>query len=526
MSKTSWWHGAAIYQIYPLSFCDASGDGWGDIAGIRSRLDHIASLGVDAIWLSPVFPTPLFDFGYDMTDQRDIDPLFGSLADFDGLLADIHARGMKLILDQVYSYTSHRHHWFQQSRARRTGPFADWYVWADAQPDGSPPNNWQAIFGGPAWSWDSVRRQYYMHHFYAEMPHLNVNNPAVQAELLGTAAFWLDRGVDGFRLDVINLCMTDPMLRSHPLSGCTDYSFPPAAQVQIHDRNQPENLDFVARLRALGDRYGDRLLMGEVTSDAAQDTGFAYTAPGLLHTAYQVLGGDQTPATLAEARAQLRHFAGTDRWPTWCLSNHDIVRGRTRWSGDAAPDALAAVLNALLISLPGNILLYQGDELGLPHADLPYAALRDREGLRFYPHGLRRDGARTPMPWLAGAPNAGFTTGQPWLPVGEEHAPRAVDRQEADAQSILNISRRWLAQRRASAALRHGDYAEIAADGAAFAFRRDSDVDARIVAINLGATSAVLPVPTDLTALETLGGAAIEGDRLLLPPWSALMLGR
>lgn len=453
-----WWLGASLYQIYPLSFADSNGDGWGDLPGITQRLDYVASLGVDGIWLSPFYEGTYADFGYDTTDQKAVDPRCGTLDDFDVLLAKAHRLDLKIIVDQVYTYTSSHHPWFQQSRRSKDDAKADWYVWADAKADGTPPNNWISIFGGPAWEWDRSRRQYYMTHFLPGMPHLHVQNPEVQDALLDIGRFWLDRGVDGFRLDVINLAMVDEELRDNPCSVATGISMPGYAQRMLHDRSLPENLAFVRRIRRLADGAPGRFLMGEVSEPDALSTAKQYTAGReLLHSAYFVIGLEHSPLTAADLRRELGGWTeADDSWPTWAFSNHDVVRGLTRCGGRDGPPALARLLLAVLLTARGNALLYQGDELGLPDGQVPFERLRDPATRRFYPDHLQRDGARTPMPWQGGAPHAGFGTVEPWLPVGHGHAELAVDRQEADPRSTLAVARRLIALRRAEPALRTG----------------------------------------------------------------------
>lgn len=460
-SNEAWWRGAALYQIYPLSFADSNGDGWGDLPGITARLDYVASLGVDGIWLSPFYEGAFADFGYDTTNQKAVDPRLGTLADFDALLARAHALGLKVLVDQVYTYTSNRHEWFQQSRAGRGGEKDDWYLWADARPDGSPPNNWISIFGGPAWEWDRSRRQYYMTHFLPGMPHLQAQTPAVQAALLDIGRFWLDRGVDGFRLDVINLCMVDPALRDNPpaAGSIAPVAMPAHAQEMRHDGSLPESFDFVRRIRRLADERPGRFLLGEIAGREPMSDAQRYcSGEDLLHSAYFVLGAETRPLTAAGLRRELGGW--TERhgsWPTWSFSNHDVIRGPSRCSGLAPEAGFATVLMAVLAAARGTILVYQGDELGLPDGQVPFECLRDPATKRFYPDYLQRDGARTPMPWHASASQAGFTTGIPWLPLGRGHAALARDRQEASTDSPLAWSRRLLALRRAHRALRVGD---------------------------------------------------------------------
>lgn len=462
--NNDWWRGAVIYQIYPRSFQDDSGDGVGDLAGIIRRLPYVASLGVDAIWLSPIYTSPMADMGYDVSDYRGIDPVFGTMADFDRLVARAHDLGLKVILDQVISHTSDRHPWFADARKR--GAKYDWYVWADPNPDGTPPNNWLSVFGGPAWEWEAGRRQFYLHNFLASQPDLNFHNPAVQDEMLDVLRFWLDRGVDGFRLDTVNYYFHDPELRPNPPAMPRKDGRPQPApydmQLHLHDKTRPENLPFLARMRQLLNRYDARCLVGEV-GDApgrALKIMAEYTSgPDHLHMAYSfdMLGPDYTPEHF---RACIDSFfaAAPDGWPSWAFSNHDVIRHVTRWEKDgASPQALAKQAIALLASFPGTISLYQGEELGQTQTEMAYHELTDPPGLRFWPEDKGRDGCRTPMVWETDAPNAGFSAARPWLPVKAPQAARAVAAQETDPGSVLAQYRKVLAFRRASAALRTGD---------------------------------------------------------------------
>ena len=405
--------------------------------------------------MSPFYATPLTDFGYDTTDQQTVDPRFGTLADFDQLVRRCHELGLKVIVDQVYTYTSHLHPWFEQSR-RRQGEKEDWYVWADPQADGSPPNNWQAIFGGPAWVWDVVRGQYYMTHFMPGMPHLNVQNPDVQEALLEIGRFWLERGVDGFRLDVINLAMVDPELRNNPPREVAAALVPADNQRWVYDRSLPDNFDFVRRIRKL---VGDnRLLLGEVSDQDFMATAKAYsTGDDRLHSAYYLLGAATEKLSAITVRAELEAWNDDDSWPTWAFSNHDSVRAPTRCSGKSPSPEFAQLLVAALGMARGSILLYQGEELGLPDAEVPYECLRDPASRRFFPDYLQRDGARTPMVWEKEKPHGGFSTAAPWLPVPDAHLRHSVDAQETATDSTLALTRRLLALRRENDCLRTGD---------------------------------------------------------------------
>ena len=457
-----WWRGAVIYQIYPRSFADSNGDGIGDLPGITRHLDYVASLGVDAIWLSPFFTSPMKDFGYDVADYRDVDPIFGTIADFDALIARAHDLGLRIVIDQVYSHTSDEHPWFAASRESATGPYADWYVWRDAKPDGSPPNNWQSVFGGPAWTWDGRRGQYYLHNFLKEQPQINGHHPAVQDALLDTARFWLDRGVDGFRLDAINFLMCDPALPDNPPAPDDGTPRTRPFDFQLHRYNQSHVAipAFLERLRGVLDEYGDRFTVAEVGgADSDREMKLFTAGGGRLDSAYGfdfLYAHRFDPMTVAAALANWSDAPG-EGWPSWAFENHDAPRAISRWAvapGDRA--AFAAMKMLLLMCLRGNAFVYYGEELGLPQVDVPFAALRDPEAIANWPRTLSRDGARTPMPWAAEEPHAGFSAAEPWLPIGTDHPAVAVDRQEPDPASQLNLTRRAIALRRTYRALATG----------------------------------------------------------------------
>ncbi|UIJ45145.1 alpha-glucosidase family protein [Sphingomonas cannabina] len=484
-----WWRGASIYQIYPRSFADSNGDGVGDLPGITAHLDHVASLGVDAIWLSPFFPSPMKDFGYDVADYCDVDPIFGTLDDFDALVQRAHALGLKVIVDQVYSHTSDVHGWFLESRSDRTNPKADWYVWADAKSDGGPPNNWQSVFGGPAWTWDARRRQYYLHNFLSSQPQLNVRNPAVQQALIEVGCFWLDRGVDGFRLDAINFTMHNPALTDNP--PAPDDGSPRTRsfdyQLHIHNQSQPEIPDFLARVRANLDAYGDRFTVAEVggaDSDREMKL-FTHRERG-LNTAYGfdfLYASELTPRIIRDAVE--RWPSGPDMsWPSWAFENHDAPRALSRWADPADYGRFARMKMLLLATLRGNIFLYYGEELGLTQVEVGYDDLQDPEAISNWPLTLSRDGARTPMPWRHDAHALGFTSGKPWLPVGPDHAGLAVDVQAADPGSMLAFTREVLALRKAYDALLIGDMTVIEASDKLLVFERTYDGEHMICAFN------------------------------------------
>ena len=477
----SWWRGAVIYQIYPRSFQDSDGDGVGDLPGILRRLDHVADLGADAVWLSPIFPSPMLDMGYDVSDYTDIDPLFGSLADFDALLARAHQLGLKVIIDQVLSHTSDRHPWFIESRSSRVNPKADWYVWADPKRDGSLPNNWLAVFGGPAWDWDPTRRQYYLHNFLAAQPDLNLHNRAVQDALLGVLRFWLERGVDGFRLDTVNFYFHDADLRPNPPLRRQD-AMPPVNPYEMQDhtrsRDQPDNIAFLKRMRALLDSYGpDHVLLGEVggAKHRALKVMADYTkGDDRLHMAYSFdMLGPEFDAGHFRSRLETYVRAAPDGWPCWAFSNHDVIRHATRWAEHGSDrDALARQTGALLLSLRGSVCLYQGEELGLTEAELAFEELTDPPGIRFWPDYKGRDGCRTPMPWDDAEAEAGFTSGKPWLPIKAPQRADHVAGQVDDPDSILSFYRDMIAFRRAEPALVRGPLRAFRADEPVLAFER------------------------------------------------------
>jgi alpha-glucosidase len=540
--NNGWWRGGVIYQIYPRSFADSNGDGIGDLPGITVRLEHVAALGVDAIWLSPFFKSPMKDFGYDISDYRDIDPMFGTLADFRALVDRAHALGLKVMIDQVYSHTSDQHPWFIESRASRTNAKSDWYVWADAKPDGTPPNNWLAIFGGSAWQWDTRRRQYYLHNFLTSQPDLNFHHPEVQNAVLDCVKFWLDFGVDGYRLDVVNFYFHDAQLRDNPARGAPDGSDPavPATnpygwQWHRYDKSRPENLAFLQRLRALLDRYPDTTMVGEIGDDDGLARVAEYTACGSdgkerLHMAYcfDLLGVPHDAPYLHRVFERFAQVAGSG-WPCWAISNHDIARVATRWGGASPPPGLLRAAAALQLTLRGSSCIYQGDELGLPEAEIAFEDLQDPYGIAMWPEFKGRDGCRTPMPWDSAAADLGFGSGarRPWLPLAPTHRALAVDRQRADPGSLLHHYRRLLAWRRAHPALVGGDMALLPVHEQVLAFVRSDGTERVLCAFNLGESNAVLALPAGMHVGEVLAdsgatGATVQPDGIRFEPWGVL----
>ncbi|MCI0431848.1 MAG: alpha-glucosidase family protein [Rhodospirillales bacterium] len=522
--RPEWWRGAVLYQVYPLSFYDSNGDGLGDLPGVTQKLDHVASLGVDGIWISPFFPSPMKDFGYDVSDYCGVDPRFGTLADFDRLVARAHALGLKVTIDQVWCHSSDAHSWFRDSRTSSASAKADWYVWADPKPDGTPPNNWLSVFGGSAWTWEPRRRQYYLHHFLPSQPQLNLRNEAVVAALFEVGAFWFDRGVDGFRLDAIDVCLHDPALRDNPPRRRADRPARPfGLQRHLYDMMQPETLAFLERIRAFANRWPERVLLGELSSEEEALRRCAIYSGGAgtrLHTAYTLglMRRDFTPRDFREAILEAEREG--EGWITWAFSNHDVVRAVTRWGTIADRPRFARLLMALLLSLRGSVCIYQGEELGLTEADLTLDDLRDPYGIAFWPEFRGRDGARTPMPWQEAAPHAGFSTAsRPWLPVPAAHLELALDRQEADAASPLHALRRFLRWREQHPALVSGSIHLLAAPDTVLAFERRLEEERILAAFNFSPKAIRMTLPDP--ACRPLPGhgfeALIEGGGLVLP---------
>lgn len=488
-----WWRGATIYQIYPRSFADSNGDGIGDLPGIVARLDHVASLGVDAVWLSPFFPSPMADFGYDVSDYCDVDPIFGTLDDFDALIERGHALGLKIIIDQVYSHTSDAHAWFRESRADRSNAKADWYVWADAKADGSPPSNWQSVFGGPAWTWDARRGQYYMHNFLSSQPQLNVHNPDVQDALLATARFWLDRGVDGFRMDAINFSMHDPALTDNPPAppSNTPRTRPFDFQLHVHNQSHADIPRFIARIRALLDGYGNRFTVAEIGGADNDHEMKAFTADGRhFDSAYGfdfLYARQLTPGLVREATERWPDQPGLG-WPSWAFSNHDAPRAVSRWAAPEDRDGYARLTMLLLLCLRGDVFIYQGEELGLSQVEIGFDDLKDPEAIANWPLTLNRDGARTPLPWCAVSPGLGFSSGKPWLPLGDDHAALTISAQDSDPESMLAFTRALVALRNDSDALLLGAMRVIEASDQVLVFERSVPGETMLCVFNLGET--------------------------------------
>jgi alpha-glucosidase len=498
-----WWREAVFYEIYVRSFQDSNGDGIGDLAGITDRLDYLndgtpSSLGVDALWLTPINPSPMFDFGYDVSDYRAIEPLFGSLADFDRLIAEAHRRNIRIILDLVPNHTSHLHAWFQASRRSRTDAHRDWYVWRDPAPDGGPPNNWASSFGGPAWTLDAPTGQYYLHSFLAEQPDLNYRNPAVVQAMQDVIRFWLDRGVDGFRVDVIHNMIKDAALRDnpapHPDKEHPVYHY--GRQVHLHDEDQPEVHEIIRAWRRILEEYGRRAMVGEV---------YLFDPERLVR--YYGNGRDELPLAFnfmflwtswdaAAFRTQvdrMEHMLPPGAQPTYVLSSHDAPRYRTRFDDPIWGEARARVAAMMLLTLRGTPFLYYGEEIGMRDVCVPPERICDPVGKRF--PGLGRDPERTPMQWTS-APGAGFTTAaDPWLPIGEDAQTVNVARQLGDPRSHLTFYRRLVWFRKGAPALTRGTYRPLDGPPDTFVYLREHAEQRLLVALNFAGEARAVPLP-------------------------------
>ncbi len=501
-SSTDWWRSAVIYQIYPRSFVDSNNDGIGDLPGILQKLDYVEDLGVDAIWISPFFKSPMKDFGYDISDYRAVDPIFGTLDDFKQVLNAAHDRHLKVLIDQVWNHTSDQHPWFLESRENQTNPKADWYIWADPKPDGTPPTNWLATFGGSAWAWEPRRQQYYLHNFLVEQPDLNWYNPEVVEVILDTARFWLDMGVDGFRLDVVNFFTHDRTLRDNPIrphdvprpAGASQ-SDPFFSQINLYNLCQPATLEVIQPIRQLLDSYEGKTSLAEISS--AEDTLIAssdYVRGGdRLHMAYN--SSLMTDEALTSARVnhliQRVEDLFHDGVLCWTAGTHDFPRLKSRWSkyqpsSAFLQNAFDHMFAALIMSLRGSCCIYQGDELGLTQAHIPFEKMRDPFGIQGYPKVLGRDGSRTPMPWGKEDLHAGFTqAAEPWLPIPPEHLTQAVDVQASLPDSLLNKYRRLIAWRKEQPALIQGSLELIEVKEPLIGFLRTCDDQQLLCIFNL-----------------------------------------
>lgn len=523
-TNIEWWRGAVIYQIYPRSFMDANDDGIGDLAGIASKMDYIASLNVDAIWISPFFKSPMKDFGYDISDYRDVDPQFGTLDDFRTLLDEAHKRGLKVLLDQVWSHTSDQHIWFTESRQDHTNEKQDWYIWCDPKPDGTVPNNWLSLFGGPAWTWDTRRQQYYLHHFLKEQPALNLYNPAVREEIKNTARFWFDMGVDGFRLDVINCAINHPDLLDNPPRDIHDgapldlaASNPLSRQHRIHGYAYlgDETFTWLNELRSVADEYEGRFYMGEIGGDKGGDRACEFIKTNKrLHSAYSfsMTGKTLTKDLITNAVNTIESNI-EDGWMTMAVGNHDNPRYASSYPKDGVNRDYTLMGMALLHTLRGSVCLYQGEELGLPSAKLTFEELRDPYDITMYPNHMQRDEGRTPLPWKKNSANIGFSAAnETWIKCDRAHAELAIDQQDTDPNSILNMYRVFLSWRKSQTPLIYGDIEILENDGNTLAFHRHHNNETMLCVFNMQDSDTDYKLPQGTYNLDAISRNASQSD--------------
>ena len=536
----SWWKHGVIYQIYPRSFQDNNGDGVGDIVGITSRLPYLQSLGVTAIWISPFFKSPMKDFGYDVENHRDIDPLFGNLDDFDNLIEQAHTCGIRIMIDLVLSHTADTHAWFESARSGRGSQWEDCFVWADPKEDGGPPNNWLSVFGGPSWTFEPKRNQYYLHNFLDSQPDLNFHSPTVQKEALAIAQWWLERGVDGFRLDTVNFYFHDRALRDNPIAPHPDDQVvtadnPYSLQDHIHDKNQPQVCGFLSDLGSLLAEYPGSIALGEVgaTEERARDLMQQYQQPGRLHLCYTF--------DLLSPQYSANHFRkvlardateASDVWRCIAFSNHDVQRAATRLNLTEAPtEALASNAVALLLSLRGTPCIYQGEELGLTEANIPYDELVDPYGIAFWPKYKGRDGCRTPMPWQHDHAQAGFTESshKPWLPIPAEHREKAANLQQEKTDSLFQQTKELIAIHRHHAAF-HSEHIDVLdSPDELLVFERGTGEESILCVFNLSDKAIDFATPSKWCRASTLqcGGTIhteTDQDTSRYEPWSWCLL--
>jgi alpha-glucosidase len=525
-----WWRGAVVYQVYVRSFFDSDGDGHGDLPGVLAKLDYIQGLGVDGIWLSPIHPSPNRDWGYDVADFEGVQADYGTVEDFRRLLEAAHERGLKVLLDGVLAHTSDEHPWYVESlTGGRGGPKADWYVWADPKADGTAPNNWLSVFGGPAWSYQPQRRQHYHHKFLRQQPKLNWRNGEAREAALSVLDHWLAKGVDGFRLDVAGAYLHDLSLIDNPAippeaRTAANWSHAGNLQRHLHDSNLEENKALMDLVRRRVEAHGERFVFGEFSEEEARCGAYLSPEDG-LHSAYTfvlLLQNRLAPEVFADHYQTLAQHPA--HWPTISFSNHDVPRTVSRFGGERPHEDLAKLLFALLLSLKGTILVYQGEELGLPQAKLRRDQQRDPVGDLYWPYDGGRDGARTPMPWDGGRPNLGFSEGEPWLPAAPEHRDLAVAEQEEDPESNLAFARQMIALRKSSPALTLGEIEFLDAAAPAFAFVRRHGEEAVACVFNLSPEPQFVDLPeVEGGALHPLraGDADLRGGSLGLAPYAA-----
>ncbi len=521
MSIQNWWKDGIIYQIYPRSFQDSNQDGVGDLPGVITRLDYLVDLGVDAIWFSPIYPSPDVDFGYDVSDYCAIDPKFGSMEDFEQLVETAHRKNIRIILDLVLNHSSDQHPWFVQSRSSRDNPYRDWYLWRDPNSKGGLPNNWQSVFGGPGWEWDQHTGQYYFHMFYKQQPDLNWRNPAVREALLNVFRFWCDKGVDGFRLDVFNVYFKHANFLDNPAKiGIRGFD----RQEHIYDVDQPELIPLLQDIRKILDSYPQRYAVGETFLGSA-GRAEKYCQPGLLHATFNfdLAHARWNAARFKAAAVSWENSLSRDSFPTQVLNNHDVKRSATRFTKGETDERLKLAA-MMLLTLRGTPYLYYGEEIGMRDIPIRRKDILDPIGKRFYPFYIGRDGCRSPMQWDT-SQNAGFSRVKPWLPVHQNHPHRNVALQEQDAGSLLNFYKTVIRLRRGHPVLQSGDFRVLElAEKDVFAFARQSGEETLLVTLNFSARKliVVMDEETQSNRLELLlstcrtGAVIAQADSLAL----------
>lgn len=492
-NKFLWWQTGIIYQVYPRSFQDSNGDGIGDLRGILSRLDYLQWLGVNAIWISPIYPSPMADFGYDISDYTGIHPLFGTMEDFDELLAQAHARNMKIVLDLVPNHTSDQHPWFVESRSSRNNPKRDWYIWKDAREDGSPPNNWLSVFGGNAWEWDEPTRQYYYHAFLKEQPDLNWRNPEVQQAMLDVMRYWLDKGVDGFRVDVMWHMIKDEQLRDNPVNP--DYQLHMATYEQllpVYSTDQPEVHGIVQKMRRLLDEYDERMMIGEIYLPIHKLVSYYGVSEKEAHLPFNflLLSLPWEAQRIATAIDEYEGALPGDAWPNWVLGNHDQHRITSRVGTEQAK-----VAAMMLMTLRGTPTIYYGEEIAMTDVPIPFDEVQDPQGKNMPDKNLSRDPCRTPMQWTD-ADAAGFTRAKPWLRVSSSYKRVNVEKQKEDSRSHLSLYKELIALRQSEPSLLWGNYVPVYADQQSLVYRREAPGEkAFLVLLNLTHRPSYIQLP-------------------------------
>lgn len=513
MTRPPWWQTRVIYQIYPRSFQDSDGDGIGDLRGITTRLDYLAELGVGAIWICPIFASPMTDFGYDIADYFSIDPLFGTMTDFDALIDAAHDRDLKVILDFVPNHTSDQHPWFRESRASRENPKRDWYIWRDPAQHGGVPNNWLSEFGGGAWEFDESTGQYYYHAFLASQPDLNWRNPAVRSAMHDVMRFWLRKGVDGFRVDVVWHLVKDDQYRDNPVNPLFRPGDPPyRALLPVYTTDRPEVHDVIAGMRRVIDEFKDRLLIGEIYLPIERLSAYYGQDLGGLHLPYNfsLIGAHWQARSIAKLIDDYEAALPPGGWPNWVLGNHDRPRIASRVGSDQA-----RVAAMLLLTLRGTPTIYCGDEIGMQQVPIPTERIHDPFERNVPGYGVGRDGARTPIQW-DGTRFAGFSTAEPWLPLAADYQRQNVAEQSGDPRSIHRLYRRLIALRQEQLALRYGTYRTITTSGDLLLYMREFEGDQILMALNLGTKPTSVALPPHRFMGELLVSTFVDRDHELV----------